>query len=89
MKLKGHPRLELDVTIKANVCLLPKVQHLGMALTTDKKYFSQMMTSQKPQAGCIQVDIREDTMVTDYRIPFRCLSNNQSSKDDSFDDLEN
>lgn len=45
VKLRGHPRLELDLTIKANVILLPKVEHLGMALSNDKKYFSQMMTS--------------------------------------------
>ena len=84
MKLKGHPRLELDITVKGNVVLLPKIEHLGMALTADKKYFSQMMGSQKPQAGCIQIDIRADSTVTDFRIPFRAIS--ACLQDDSFDE---
>ena len=75
--------MEVDLTIKGSVCLLPKIEHLGMALTSDKKYISQMMNSQKPQAGCIQVDIRPDGTVTDYRIPFRALLVNQN---DSFDE---
>ena len=32
--------MEVDLTIKGNVCLLPKIEHLGMALTSDKKYIS-------------------------------------------------
>ena len=86
IKLKGHPRLELDLTIKAKVCLLPKIEHLGMALASGKKHFSQMMKSQKPQAGCIQIDINANTTstVTDFRIPFRCLAA-QIPDDDSYD----
>ena len=46
VKLRGHPRLELDITIKGNVSLLPKIEHLGMALLADsKKYRSQTMNS--------------------------------------------
>ena len=57
-----------------------------MALTSEKKYFGQMMNSQKPQAGCIQVDIREEATVTDYRIPFRAISTANQKQDDSFDE---
>ena len=42
------------------------------------------MNSKKTQAGCIQIDIRADTMVTDFKIPFRALS--AISQDDSFDE---
>ena len=55
-----------------------------MALTSDKKFFGQMMNSQKPQAGCIQIDIRDEATVTDYRIPFRALS--FAHLEDSFDE---
>ena len=45
MKSKNDSRLELDITIMADVCLLPRIEHLGMALIDGKKYFSQMMDS--------------------------------------------
>ena len=40
---KWSPGLELDITIMADVCLLPRLEHLGMALVEGRKYFSQMM----------------------------------------------
>ena len=44
-----------------------------MALIKGKKYFSQMMDSQKPLRGAVQIEIR-DAAVQDYKIPFRCMA---------------
>ena len=49
-----------------------------MALIKGKKYFSQMMDSQKPLRGAIQVDVR-DTAVQDYKIPFRCMAQDEDT----------
>ena len=78
VKSKADPRLEEDITIVADVCYPPRLEHLGMALVKDKKYFGQMMDSQKPLKGAIQVDVR-DNAVQDYKIPFRCMAQDEDS----------
>lgn len=78
MKSKSDSRLELDITIMADVCLLPRLEHLGMALVEGRKYFSQMMDSQKPLRGAVQIEIR-DAAVQDYKIPFRCLTQDEET----------
>ena len=78
VKSKSDSRLELDITIMADVCLLPRLEHLGMALVEGRKYFSQMMDSQKPLRGAVQIEIR-DAAVQDYKIPFRCLTQDEET----------
>ena len=49
-----------------------------MALVEGRKYFSQMMDSQKPLQGAIQIEVR-DAAVQDYKIPFRCLTQDEET----------
>lgn len=62
------------MAIRANVILMPKVDYLGMALQTEKKFFGQIMNSQKAQSGQIQINIAglQHGATLKFKLPFRC-----------------
>ena len=57
VRVQDKPMIEIDVTLKAQVELLPRIEHLGIAVRKAKNYFSQMLEAQKPADSCIQIEI--------------------------------